>query len=135
MAADDPPELVICDLVMPDVDGYEVVDQLRANPDEMDVFSSFLHAHEIGVAIESEVFRGGQSLGMIARQDPYVFDNQWFQPTDLTLQPGDELETRCTYDSTDRVEPTPGGVASSEEMCINFMMYFPWIPAETCGAI
>jgi CheY-like chemotaxis protein len=29
---DDPPELVICDLVMPDVDGYEVVDQLRANP-------------------------------------------------------------------------------------------------------
>jgi signal transduction histidine kinase/DNA-binding response OmpR family regulator len=32
MAMDDPPELVICDLVMPDVDGYEVVDQLRANP-------------------------------------------------------------------------------------------------------
>ncbi len=32
MAQEDPPELVICDLVMPDVDGYEVVDQLRANP-------------------------------------------------------------------------------------------------------
>jgi len=32
MARDNPPELVICDLVMPDVDGYEVVDQLRANP-------------------------------------------------------------------------------------------------------
>jgi hypothetical protein len=101
----------------------------------INVFASLLHAHEIGAAIESEVFRGGQSLGMIARQDPYEFDNQWFQPTELTLQPGDELETRCTYDSTDRVEPTPGGVASTEEMCINFMMYYPWIPAETCGAI
>ncbi len=32
MARNDPPELVICDLVMPDIDGYEVVDQLRANP-------------------------------------------------------------------------------------------------------
>jgi CheY-like chemotaxis protein len=32
MAEENPPELVICDLVMPDVDGYEVVNQLRANP-------------------------------------------------------------------------------------------------------
>lgn len=99
------------------------------------VFASLLHAHEIGVAVEAEAFRNGESMGMIAREDPYSFDNQWFQPADITLEAGDTLETRCTYDSSDRTEVTPGGVASTEEMCINFMMYYPWIPAETCGAI
>jgi hypothetical protein len=111
----------------------EYTQQLITEP--IHVFASLLHAHEIGVAVSSEAFRGGESLGIIAEQDPYMFDNQWFQPTDITLQGGDELVTRCTYDSTDRDEVTPGGVASSEEMCINFMMYYPWIPAETCGAI
>jgi signal transduction histidine kinase/CheY-like chemotaxis protein len=31
LALDNPPELVICDLVMPDMDGYEVVSRLHAN--------------------------------------------------------------------------------------------------------
>ena len=31
-AADDPPELVICDLVMAGMDGFEVVNRLHANP-------------------------------------------------------------------------------------------------------
>jgi signal transduction histidine kinase/CheY-like chemotaxis protein len=31
LAAADPPELVICDLVMPDMDGFEVVSRLQAN--------------------------------------------------------------------------------------------------------
>jgi signal transduction histidine kinase/CheY-like chemotaxis protein len=32
LAHEDPPELVICDLVMPDMDGYEVVSRLHARP-------------------------------------------------------------------------------------------------------
>jgi signal transduction histidine kinase/CheY-like chemotaxis protein len=50
MAADDPPELVICDLVMPDVDGYEVVDQLRANPATRDATILILTGQDLDAA-------------------------------------------------------------------------------------
>jgi CheY-like chemotaxis protein len=47
LARDDPPELVICDLVMPDVDGYEVVDQLRSNPATQDATILILTGHDL----------------------------------------------------------------------------------------
>jgi signal transduction histidine kinase/DNA-binding response OmpR family regulator len=50
MAAENPPELVICDLVMPDIDGYEVVDQLRANPATQDATILILTGHELSAA-------------------------------------------------------------------------------------
>jgi hypothetical protein len=99
------------------------------------VFASFLHAHEIGVAITSEQYRGGDLLTEIASQVPYDFNTQQFQPTDVLIRPGDEIETRCTYDSTGREGQTVGGVASRDEMCINFMMYYPRIRSERCGSI
>lgn len=50
MAEADPPELVICDLVMPDVNGYEVVDQLRANPATRDATILILTGQELSAA-------------------------------------------------------------------------------------
>ncbi len=47
MAMDDPPELVICDLIMPDVDGFEVVDQLRAHPATREATILILTGHEL----------------------------------------------------------------------------------------
>jgi signal transduction histidine kinase/CheY-like chemotaxis protein len=47
MAAADPPELVICDLVMPDMDGYEVVNRLRAAPATRDATILILTAHDL----------------------------------------------------------------------------------------
>jgi hypothetical protein len=99
------------------------------------VFASFLHAHEIGIAITSEHYRNGDLLGEIASQIPYDFNTQQFQPADVLIRPGDEIETRCTYDSTEREGETVGGVASRDEMCINFMMYYPRIRSERCGNI
>jgi signal transduction histidine kinase/CheY-like chemotaxis protein len=50
LARNDPPELVICDLVMPDVDGYEVVDQLRANPSTQDATILILTGQQLSPA-------------------------------------------------------------------------------------
>lgn len=47
LAADDPPELVICDLVMPDMDGYEVVNQLRSSDATRDATILILTGHEL----------------------------------------------------------------------------------------
>lgn len=34
------------------------------------------------------------------------------------LLPGDELKTRCVWDTTGKTNTTYGGYASNEEMCI-----------------
>lgn len=101
---------------------------------EINVFSSFLHAHEIGAAITTEVFRDDMLVGSIVK-DPFDFNMQSFQPTDVTIAPGDRITTTCVYDSTGRGSQTSGGVASDEEMCINFLMYYPAVASEKCGAI
>jgi hypothetical protein len=98
------------------------------------VFASFLHAHEIGAAITSEVYRGGNMVGTIATEDPFDFNQQKFLPADIDIMPGDEIRTRCTYDSTGINGNTNGGEASDEEMCINFMMYYPRVGSQKCGS-
>jgi hypothetical protein len=36
--------------------------------------------------------------------------------------------THCIYDSTERTEPTLGGPASTDEMCLNYLLYYPRQP-------
>ncbi len=103
--------------------------------DPIHVFASFLHAHEIGAAIRSEVHRDGNLVGVIAEEDPFDFNYQKFLEADVEIQPGDQIDTICTYDSSGQGGTTNGGPASDEEMCINFMMYYPWTEAETCGSL
>lgn len=44
------PDVVLLDIVMPDIDGYEVVDQLRANPATQDATILILTGHELSAA-------------------------------------------------------------------------------------
>jgi CheY-like chemotaxis protein len=50
LAVDSPPDLVICDLLMPDMDGYEVVDRLHANVATKDVTILILTGQELSLA-------------------------------------------------------------------------------------
>jgi len=50
MALEQPPDLVICDLLMPDMDGYEVVDRLHANEATKDVTILILTGQELSMA-------------------------------------------------------------------------------------
>lgn len=47
------------------------------------------------------------------------------------IEPGDVLITTCTYDSTARSNATRFGYGSSDEMCFNFMSYWPAVPGIT----
>ena len=44
--------------------------------------------------------------------------------------PGDDLITTCAYDSSDRMTTTNLGEPSNDEMCFNFITYFPLLVRE-----
>lgn len=107
--------------------------QLLAEP--MHIFGTAMHAHDIGSVLWSEVHRGGDMLYELNRDDPYLFDSQHMNKVDLMIEPGDEVQTHCIYDSTHRTETTVGGPATDQEMCWNVVNYWPRVPnpIDECG--
>lgn len=58
------------------------------------------------------------------------------EPSQQVLMPGEELVTTCTYDSTSRNKTTTFGESTTDEMCFNFLFYYPRIPAiNICTSI
>ncbi|OXB69054.1 hypothetical protein ASZ78_009530 [Callipepla squamata] len=45
---------------------------------------------------------------------------------------GDELITSCTYNTEDRSKVTVGGFGIMEEMCVNYVHYYPQTQLELC---
>jgi hypothetical protein len=73
-------------------------------------------------------FRGAQELRPISQRQHYDFNFQAFEPVPpdtAMVAPGDLLSTRCTYDSSPRTNTTRYGEDSQDEMCYNFLMYYP----------
>jgi hypothetical protein len=52
----------------------------------------------------------------------------WANNASQTLMPGDTLITRCVFDSSKRDKVTKFGPSSYDEMCFNFMLYYPAQP-------
>ncbi|CAH8298167.1 unnamed protein product, partial [Schistosoma turkestanicum] len=45
---------------------------------------------------------------------------------------GDTLITACTYDTSARNQVTFGGIGINNEMCVNYVFYYPKINLELC---
>jgi hypothetical protein len=67
----------------------------------------------------------------IGREDNYNYELQYsrFLDKEVILKDGDMLSAVCMYNSMDRDKPTRGGLASAEEMCVNFLLVYP---SECC---
>jgi dopamine beta-monooxygenase len=90
------------------------------------VFAFSFHMHTIGMYGYTQHYRNGKLLGDAGREDFYQFDAQRYRDIErFTVMPGDNLITRCFYDSSHQKEITPGGFSAYEEMCWNTYMYYP----------
>ena len=90
------------------------------------VIGSMLHAHDIGSVLWTDVYRQTEYVGELNRDDPFSFATQNYKAIDnFIIQPGDLVENHCVYDSTERTEPTFGGLGTLDEMCWNEVMYYP----------
>ncbi len=64
------PDLVICDLLMPGVDGFEVVGRMQANPSTAAIPILILTSHELTAADKSRL--NGRILGVVDKGDSAV---------------------------------------------------------------
>ena len=78
LALQDPPDLVICDLLMPDMDGYEVVDRLHANEATKDVTILILTGQDLSAA-DRERLNGKVAEVMRKGVDPRPAFAQWLR--------------------------------------------------------
>jgi hypothetical protein len=95
---------------------------------DIKVFGDYFHMHEIGRSGWSWIHREGQEPIPLSRVEYYAFANQHGTPVDVTLKRGDRINTHCVWDSSRRSEPTRISIASTDEMCIEFLTYYPALP-------
>jgi len=98
------------------------------------VFAGQMHTHLAGVASWTEHVRGGQLLGEIQRDSHYSphFQEIRLLSEPVHIAPGDALIHYCLYDTRSRSNITLGGFATSDEMCVTYLHYYPRIDLEVC---
>ena len=103
----------------------------KAIPAEgVNVICGGLHTHLAGKKIVLRHIRDGVEQKIPFKDDHYDFNYQIFRylPEEIKVLPGDQLMTDCHYNTVDKTEPTFGGEATHEEMCLTFVRYYPRTP-------
>ncbi len=90
------------------------------------IHGSLLHMHTHGSAMRTRIIRNGKELPPISQRH-YDSNYQAMVLADgrETIQPGDTLITECTWNTKGKKEAVRGGLATSEEMCFNFLNVYP----------
>ena len=97
------------------------------------IFGSQLHTHGAGRRVETVLVRDGMET--LVNQDRHYsthFQEIRTLATPVHVMPGDALVTRCHYDTSDRDNVTLGGFGFREEMCVNYIHYYPRVDLEIC---
>uniref|UniRef100_A0A8C4UEV0 Dopamine beta-hydroxylase n=1 Tax=Falco tinnunculus TaxID=100819 RepID=A0A8C4UEV0_FALTI len=85
------------------------------------IFASQLHTHLAGRKVVTVLSRNGKEQQVVNADGHY---SPHFQ--------GDVLTTTCTYNTEDRSRATVGGFGILEEMCVNYVHYYPQTQLELC---
>ncbi|XP_039288853.1 dopamine beta-hydroxylase [Nilaparvata lugens] len=98
------------------------------------IFGSQLHTHLAGVRVLTKHVRDGKELKELNRDNHYSTHFQEIRVLKerTILLPGDALITTCWYNTEDRPNITVGGFAISDEMCVNYVYYYPKSNLEVC---
>jgi len=114
--------------IPPKLQKYEINNKcpLSCLKGKIHLFSYGFHAHIIGRELSTEIYRNGSLIDR--KVDPeFDFNRQELlvlQP-EIIVQQNDLISTTCIYNSMNRQNTTRGGFASSDEMCFNFVFFYP----------
>uniref|UniRef100_A0A674APS7 Monooxygenase, DBH-like 1, like n=1 Tax=Salmo trutta TaxID=8032 RepID=A0A674APS7_SALTR len=101
---------------------------------DLSVISILLHTHLAGRKVRVGLFRNGTQIDFLAVDENYNFEMQGFinLATIKTIKPGDEIVVECTYNTATREGITQLGLATTDEMCLAFIIYYPAISVDHC---
>nr|XP_046230083.1 DBH-like monooxygenase protein 2 homolog isoform X2 [Scatophagus argus] len=101
---------------------------------DLQVFAVLLHTHLAGRKVRVGHYRKGKQIDFLDFNENYNFELQ--QIVSLgnikTIKQGDEIAVECTYSTTSRSGVTKMGLATTDEMCLAFLFYYPAIKITTC---
>ncbi|XP_070451030.1 dopamine beta-hydroxylase isoform X1 [Equus przewalskii] len=108
--------------------------QLALPPSGIHIFASQLHTHLTGRKVVTVLARDGREREVVNRDDHYSphFQEIRMLKKVVSVHPGDVLITSCTYNTEDRKLATVGGFGILEEMCVNYVHYYPQTQLELC---
>ncbi|XP_024418171.2 dopamine beta-hydroxylase [Desmodus rotundus] len=108
--------------------------QLALPPSGIHIFASQLHTHLTGRKVVTVLARDGRERAVVNRDNHYSphFQEIRMLKEIVSVHPGDLLITSCTYDTQDRKLATVGGFGILEEMCVNYVHYYPQTQLELC---
>ncbi|CAL8141906.1 unnamed protein product [Orchesella dallaii] len=100
----------------------------------VDIIGVTLHAHISSRKLRLHHFRGNREMPWIMNDDNYDFNYQQIRylPNPVTILPGDQLTTRCSYDTTWKNGSTVSGFSTRDEMCMSFLFINKRIPYIFC---
>ncbi|KAG7322978.1 hypothetical protein KOW79_014324 [Hemibagrus wyckioides] len=103
-------------------------------PGGIHIFASQLHTHLAGRGVRTVLVRGRKEVEVVQEDKHYSAHYQIIRILRkmVTVLPGDVLLTKCTYNTEDRVKATVGGFGIMEEMCVNYVHYYPRTQLELC---
>ncbi|XP_075935561.1 dopamine beta-hydroxylase [Anarhichas minor] len=103
-------------------------------PGGIHVFASQLHTHLTGRGVRTVLVRGGKELEVVQEDQHFSTHYQTIRLLKkmANILPGDVLITKCTYNTEDRSKPTVGGFSIMDEMCVNYIHYYPRTKLELC---
>ncbi|XP_030043853.1 putative DBH-like monooxygenase protein 2 [Microcaecilia unicolor] len=99
---------------------------------DMQVFDFFPHTHLSGKTVEAALFRDGKQMSSLGQDLHFDFNLQRIRPINVTVKMGDDIRTKCTYNTLSATKLVPGGLSTEEEMCLVFFFYYPKNSIATC---
>ncbi|XP_046542987.1 dopamine beta-hydroxylase-like [Haliotis rubra] len=98
------------------------------------IFASQLHTHLTGKKVYTRHVRDDRELPELNRDNHYSPHFQEIRrlPVPVNILPGDALVTTCEYNTVSRKNVTVGGLAITDEMCVNYVHYYPRVDLEVC---
>ncbi|KAK6620702.1 hypothetical protein RUM43_010997 [Polyplax serrata] len=98
------------------------------------VFGSQLHTHLLGTQVYTKHIRNGVELAELNRDNKYSTHFQEIRRLKRLVRvlPGDALITTCTFKSSNKENVTLGGFSITDEMCVNYIHYYPKTNLEVC---
>jgi hypothetical protein len=89
------------------------------------ILRSWPHMHRLGRHLTTTVVRAGSGATEPVIDVPFDFNYQNQYDTPFVVNPGDRLDTTCTYDNRTGASSVGFGESTSSEMCFDFTVAYP----------